>query len=261
MLTRPIPRREDTMNIHYSKTHVVFLLVFLLAVWTLPAQAQDTPIEYGDTVTGEITARTFEVGYVFEGVAGDVIIILIEGIDTDEVAEMDQPAIILLDSDYAVMGSVDGYLDALLAAQLPADGEYTVLASRRDGRGGESVGGYELTLLKLDVLEDAVAVQAVVSSMASDYYAVESEGQFAIEYTRAVGEFSPTITIYVIDDEAYGDNNLDDLATLSGDAMVHGTLGVNYTSNLYIVSVGTGLFDYSWREEVTEYSLTYREEE
>lgn len=60
----------------------LFFLIMLLSLFVMPVWAQgDKPelpegrIVYGDSVTGEITSREFEVEYPFVAEAGDVVVI------------------------------------------------------------------------------------------------------------------------------------------------------------------------------------------
>jgi len=50
------------------------LLIVLLFTFAFPLLGQeDNVVEYGDTATGEITNREFEIEYSFSGAAGDVV--------------------------------------------------------------------------------------------------------------------------------------------------------------------------------------------
>ena len=235
----------------FSRYFGIISVVLALLALPMGVGAQDTPIVYGDIVTGEITNRNFEVGYVFTGSQSDIIVIEMRGIELEGVAEaLDNPMIMLLNSDYEVLASITSYYMATLAIQLPDDGEYTVLASRRDGRGGDALGGFRLRLLLPHVF---VADEPVVTTMGSDYidyYIAQSDDPFAIEYEKYSGDLFPEISIQSINSD-YG---LRSLAVLSGDALESGALSVQHPpeQSVFVVVVSA----YSYRETVMEYALT-----
>ena len=122
---------------------LVAVALSLALAGTAFAQGDATPIAYGDTVEGEVTNAEFEVPYRFTGAAGDVVQVRMV---VDDSGDFYEPTLILLDADNAVVASIEAWYEALLLMPLPADGEYTILASRFGGRTGTAEGGYTLTL-------------------------------------------------------------------------------------------------------------------
>ncbi|NWF70305.1 MAG: pre-peptidase C-terminal domain-containing protein [Chloroflexi bacterium] len=106
------------------------------------------PIEYGDTVEGEITEDVTFVVYEFEGSEGDFVTITM--IDTSRRDTLD-PAVVLLDEDgetLTINDDADSSADLpdtfdsqITEFELPADGTYFIVATRFSGEGD-----FELTL-------------------------------------------------------------------------------------------------------------------
>ncbi|MBN1964203.1 MAG: PPC domain-containing protein, partial [Anaerolineae bacterium] len=125
----------------------ILLVMSLLVVGVIPALAQGdgTTLNYGDSVLGEITADVYEVFYTFTGSAGDQVVIslnkLQDGLD---------PYLDLLGPDGSSLYVDDdggGNLNSLLGPfALPADGTYTIVATRFMRETGGSVGAFRLTL-------------------------------------------------------------------------------------------------------------------
>ncbi len=108
-----------------------------------PAEAE--AVEYGDEVEGEINDDTFEVFYTFEGSEGDVVqlsMISEDGVDCYlEVYDEDGELVARNDDSDEVGG-----LNSFIEVELPADGTYTIRATRFGQEGGSSAGTYVLTL-------------------------------------------------------------------------------------------------------------------
>jgi hypothetical protein len=161
---------------------LVTALGFVLILSAAPGIAQDQPIEYGQTVTGEITNRDFEIGYVFTGAEGDVVIVRMAGAELEGGAQaLSEPQVIMLDADFTVIGSSSyGYPATTFFWRLPTDGDYTILATRTDGRAGDSVGGYKLELINPETLPPGKTMLGTVLPQEPDYYAVIGE-PFTVE--------------------------------------------------------------------------------
>ncbi len=111
----------------------------------LPALAQaGTPIAYGQSVSGAITAEAPEVFYTFQGRAGEVITVAMSAVQPglDSYVRLITP-----DGTELVDDDTGGNLDSLLGPYtLPADGTYTVVATRFGGLQGGSTGAYTLVV-------------------------------------------------------------------------------------------------------------------
>ena len=230
------------------------LFAALLATSPVLAQEEVGVVEYGQVVTGEITNQSFEIPYRFEGKRGDVVIIEMAQVET--LGDLDWPALILLDVNSRMMGQDDGYGDVTLAAKLPADGEYTVLASRDDGRAGKSVGEFTLSVYKPLVLVAGEPVSAQITSDDVHYYTVETPGTFGVEYVKRAGTFYPAITVH----QVTTDCTLEEVASLQGDALIGGKLILEsqstYIAETFIVVVKEALWDWNWQTVSASYELT-----
>lgn len=238
------------------KTLIVFslmLMALLCAASLVSGQDVDT-IEYGESVTGELTDREFEIAYEFTGSEGDVIVIYMAAVDT--LGDLNRPELLLLNSENDVVAdTADAFTigEILLAAELEAEDTYTILATRQDGRAGDSVGEFTLDLIKLPVLELDKEVSETISSEDSDqYYAIRSDSStLVLSYLKLSGTFSPMISINVINDEA----GLDEVVVLQGSALERAAVNVPSEPGLYIVTVGEAPFDFNFNEVEAEYEL------
>jgi len=110
------------------------------------ALAQGIRIGYGDSVEGAISDAVPVIAYEFEGRAGEVIAVEMTRTsgDLDTLLEV-------VGANGQVIASNDD-IDSgnrnsrIAAATLPADGLYTIRATRYSGANGISVGGFRLTL-------------------------------------------------------------------------------------------------------------------
>jgi hypothetical protein len=246
-------RRDNVM-----KRALLFISILALFCVFAPTLAQDdaNTIEYGQTVTGEITNRNFEIEYRFVGAAGDVI--LAEMSDPQEYSgPLDSPGIILLDAKYNVISSVDGYGGSVqFFAELPASGDYSILATRADGRAGTSLGEFNLTLSKLPVLEPGEAISGKIPADTTDFYAVVTDKPFTVAYERLTRGLYPEMNISTL-----YNNQPRQIATLRGDTLVSGSIGITPESDTegtlaYVISVETS---YSFDESVVEYTVMLEE--
>lgn len=225
-----------------------------LAVFPVFAQEEVVVIEYEEVVTGEITDQDFEIPYKFVGKQGDVVIIEMSQVET--LGDLNRPALILLDINSRMMGQNDGFGDVTLAAKLPADGEYTILATRDDGRAGDSVGEFTLTIQKPPVLVVGEPISAQITSEQDHYYTVEVPGTFGVEYVKRAGDFFPAITVQRVT----SDLTLEEVASLQGDALIGGKLVLEsrstYIAETFIVVVKEALWDWNWDTVSASYELS-----
>jgi hypothetical protein len=237
----------------------LFILT-LLALFCIaaPGLAQDEvpKVEYGETVTGEITNRYFEVEYLFSGSAGDVILIEMKD-PQDYSGTMGSPAIILLDEKYNVISSLEGYGGSVsFFASLPFSGDYSILATRAGGRAGDSLGEFNLTLNKLPELQPGEPMNGKIPPEKTDYYVVQTDKAFSVAYERLTRGTYPELTISTI-----YDNRLSEIASLRGQTLVSGAIGITPEAETtgtqaYVISV---VSSYSSEEVIVEYTLTLTE--
>ena len=241
------------------KRQAVILVVVVLSVLFIagqPTVAQDgdeNTIVYGAAVIGELTDREFEVEYYFDGKADDIIII--EMSSTEDFSDMRSPAIILLDPDFEILGSQSGYPKARLIIQLPADGQYTIIATRADGRAGDSVGEYRLALRQPATLQDGVLIEETVTNNETDYYLIVNAEDFDLHYEKTSGDFHPTVTLYPLP-EADDLQLHHRLATLSGERLARGSIGLADNANeVLIVTITQDQFSFTPGDVAANYTL------
>lgn len=227
-------------------------LIFLLPAFSAAGQA--STIEYGQTITGEITNSRFEVEYTFSGSAGDVIVVQMSR--TTTTGGLENPEIVLLDSQNELLASTArsfAYARAVLYAELPASGSYVILATRRDGRSGTSVGEFELSLLRPEVISLAKSVNGTISSEGeSQYYVVVPEKEFEISYQKTDGDMFPQVVIGTLDPSTGG---LSQAAVASGGALTKASFGVFEGGMPYVVVISRAPFDFSFDEVTADYIL------
>lgn len=229
---------------------VVVLLVGLLSVGLVNAQ---DAVAFGDVIEAEMTASDYEFEYTFEGAAGDVVIFDLQPVDP--FGDLDEPVLVLTNEDGVVASTVDAfnYGEATLVAQLPADGEYTLLATRDGGVAGDSVGEFTLEFVLAEVLETGAVVEGTATSdVRPNYYVVTAASDWAISYVKQGGVLPAQVAVNVIDEDA---GSLEPVATLFGPELTDGLFGVFPAEELYIVTVSEPDFYFAFDEETADYEL------
>lgn len=181
-----------------KRTVLWITLVVLLCSLALPATAQDPtkPLSYGQTFTGTISNREFEVLYTFTGSAGDIILAIME---TPSESELHSPALLLLDSNAEALASQSGWRQALLAYTLPAADTYTLIATRENGRAGDGQGDFQIRLLLPTVLTAGSPISDTVSDPTlSDYFFIQTETNVRLDYARTSGVYAPRIHVGLV---------------------------------------------------------------
>jgi len=228
----------------------------LVAALTAAAQSTPTPIAYGESVQGAISNESFEKAYSFEGAQGDVVIIEMKAVEV--FGDLSQPEVLLLDATNNLLGASDTYGDVTFAAKLPADGSYTILATREDGRSGDSVGEFILSLSKPDVLSLDTPTNGTIDSESTAFYVYESANSFTLSYERS-GDFSPEVAINIIGQ----DGDLESIGSLTGNQVRSGVLGIESASNsitsTYVITLEEALFDFNFDLVSADYTLTITE--
>lgn len=133
---------------------ITALLVALTAHGVLPVHAapptqkdgEITPIGYGETVTGQITALYYEALYSFTGQAGDVITITMTA--TSHTLDAYLALYAMPDSLTPLAEDDDGggNTNAQIVYRLNYTGSYIIAATRFGGAAGDTAGDYTLTL-------------------------------------------------------------------------------------------------------------------
>ena len=229
----------------------VFIIVMLLAF--AGVQAQDA-IEYGQSVSAEMTASDYEFRYTFSGNAGDVVIIRMDPVDI--FGDLDNPVLLLLGEAGLIVDTNDSFSfgDALLAAELSAGGEYTVVATREDGIAGDSVGEFTVEMV---LAEELTADKALSGTATSDerpqYYIVNSSDAFGVRYEKKGGDLATQINVNTLDADSGG---LNEIAVMSGSDLEVGLLGIFDSGSVYIVTVGEAPFDFNFDTVTADFELS-----
>jgi len=240
------------------KRTVLFILLVICSIFSFPARAQEqnTVIEYGQSVTGKITNKNFEVAFDFKAKKGDVFIIEMNAVDTLEFAT---PQIIVLNSDGDVQGDSTGsfgYGSAFFAGEMAKDETLTVLATRRNGRSGEGTGDFTLSLTTPTVLKVGESFQDSATSKKPKYYLInKGKTDLNLSYKKTSGDFSPEISLNVIN----GSFGLTSLVSLGGKYLTNVQTQVADTTGIYIVKVAEAAFDFNFKEVTVKYELQVNE--
>lgn len=130
-----------------SKRSVLIIMVLLLLTFSVSsmAHAQDrTPIALGEWIKGTITDENYENKYTFTGKQGQLIMVtMLEG---NEGGDLDS-FVVLRNLDGDIIGQNDDVPPhhSLVLAELPADGDYVIVATRLGGKDdGDTTGDYQL---------------------------------------------------------------------------------------------------------------------
>lgn len=228
---------------------LTLLIVVLLFGVAIVANAQEA-IEPGVMITGTITNEDFAVEYTWEAKANDVIVIELarENYESD----FDEPLIIVNDAEGTEVIRYDGYGRATAVVVLPADGTYTIIATRTDEATGASVGNYTLKVSNPTVLELGTPIEATIINTEAQYYIYQGEDAFNLSYSRT-GEFSPEIAVNEISEFTPG--YLTALGALAGESVTQGTMGTFEGGKLYIISVKEALFSFYFDDVTADYTL------
>lgn len=234
-----------------------YFVAMMIAVFSLSlVSAQGESLAYGDEVEGEITNQSFEVEYSFEGSAGDVVLLSLVPEDTFD--GLSNPTLILLDSEFEVLETVSAsFSSANIIYELDADGTYNVIATREDGRSGDSAGPYTLSLDTATLMSMGEPVEVEVSSEGPVIVvAFKPDGEFDLKYNHVDGDFYPEVSLNKIESGLFGDTNLTTLATLYGPEMQRGTVGlVESAEGIYIITIAEAAFDFNFQEVTATVSL------
>ena len=106
-----------------------------------------TPLSFGETVTGSISALAELDSYSFTGTAGDVVRVRMGDGRLDSGSTSIDNQLQVFDPAGVVLGSVVQELDAVVDVTLPATGTYLILAS---DAGGDQTAPYGLSLQRLN---------------------------------------------------------------------------------------------------------------
>lgn len=231
------------------KTRVILTLILAVASFLAvlaPVAAQEA-IEAGTVYEGEITDENWSAIYTYEGTGGEII--AIELFPVDILADYDNPSITILDSADTELATLDGFGETTLVYQIPEDGTYTIIASRRDGEAGTSVGEYTLLLTSAEVLEVGQTISGSIDERGARFYVYEGDADFSIAFNRS-GTLPVSVTIANPPDRTV---YLDELATVAG-VFDQVSLGSYVGGNTYVIVIDE-VISFSMEPLSAEYEL------
>ncbi len=182
----------------------VLFALLIIGATVFPALAQDTVLEFGQAVTGEISDREFEFEYSFAGEEGQLISIQMSPADDSEL----DPEVYLYSSDNELLAANDDFPfpTSLILYRLPAAGEYLIVATRNDGRSGSSSGEFSLEVSLAESTPFGTTIEATYStdffSGVSPTYllAPEADGTVTLTYTQDNSETYAGLRIAAVPD-------------------------------------------------------------
>ncbi len=190
------------------------LLALCLLTTSHPATvvAQDAPIEitYGDAVNGDITDDEFEVNYIFSGNEDDIVMI-----EMLRASSLIDPKLQLKSAVGDVLFENDDFLypSAVIITSLRSDGEYTITATRYNGRDGESEGNYLLRLSLVEPTEFGTTIDTQIfpsndidETTLPQLVVLYPENEVTVSVNMEMGEGEAFAALHLVtpDTEAFG---------------------------------------------------------
>jgi hypothetical protein len=221
------------------------IVVAVLAFGVTAVAAQDkTPIEIGVWTEGELSNSAFEMKYSFSGTAGQLVVV--EMLPKPGTYDLD-PALVLRDSDGDVLGQSDdfSYPLSLVVAELPADEEYIILATRSGGSTGSSEGAYWVRVSEVELVEKGANLEATLTSKSEEAVPTvfvmrpPENSTYKIGLSQEIGELTAGLRVIQWDGSDYGGEtviSIDETAKLS-----EATFTVHLDGgNFYVIIVREG---------------------
>jgi hypothetical protein len=150
---------------YMRKMFGILLVALLFSTMAVSGVFAQEALTFGEWVEGALSNSEYEVEYTFDGAAGDLV--LIQMIQKPGTYELD-PSLVLMDSggDRVAINEDFLYSGAVIVTELPADGTYTLLATRYEGSTGSSEGDY---WLRADIVEPLTAGSSVEATLDSNF--------------------------------------------------------------------------------------------
>lgn len=211
------------------------------------------PILFDQPVLGEITEATTEIAYTFDGQADDVIVAEMRSLDRSLNNKLFAPVLVLVAPDGTTLVDTTAAVytdDALLIAELPVSGTYTLIATREVGT--DATGAFELLLRRVPELNPAIT-DTLTNTLIGQYYVVRAESDWRLDYHLDNGDFHPEVTIQRLNPE-YG--GLEQLAAVHGAGLRDAVLGTFPGGETYIILLRQHLFDYYAEPVQASYTLS-----
>ncbi len=231
------------------KVRISLAMVVCLMLATIGYAQDDTTLNFDEWVVGDITADDYLHQYRFTGGIGDIV--LIEAYVEYERSELDAE-LDLLDPESRLLATNDdfvftfGYVGAVIVAELPLDGDYTVVVTRFNREAGTSTGSYRLRVRKPKLLmpgaEREVTIYAANEADLPALYVLrpETEATWTININHLGGELYPSVLLRQWSGQVSGDVPLLWLRETYG--MRSASLVVSLEADrFYVLSVNKGL--------------------
>ncbi len=238
---------------------VVIAVSGIAVMWTPMAHAQGGVLPLNEWVEGTLTADSYEHTYTVTLAAGDIVLIeMYAALGTYDA----DPALKLSDSSGALLVEDDDTvgLGAVIVFEAPADGDYTVLATRALGADGSSVGDYILRASQITPMTVGSTTQTTIySDDTLNYPSVsvlkpDTDVTWAITLTQVPGpDLYANFILQGGEDEFGFQTTLFDLDSTAG--LTSATLNVNLTGGqIYLLLVQKAFFSFGL--ETTEVPVT-----
>jgi hypothetical protein len=167
--------------------------------------AQDTvALTLGEAVEGEISSSEYEFPYTFDGSTGDTALIQMwQAPDSSEY--LDSYIILQAPSgDIVAENSNDpaNFSGSVIAAKLPEDGTYTIIATRDGGRTGDSAGPFILVANTVETLTAGAKVEATIYGYDNDLrtvpqqYVIEGSGPTKVSFSQEISDLFPDLALH-----------------------------------------------------------------
>lgn len=238
---------------------VIFALLASLGLSAVMAQ-EATPLPFGEYVEGELSSSTYEVFYSFEGSAGDVV--SIEMFPKPGTYDLD-PYIFLRDPSGQNIGENDdfGYPLSLVVAELPADGTYTILATRSGGSTGSSEGAYWIRVNQVELATPGSTYEATIQSDSEQdtpnlYFLRPAEsGPVTIGFSQTVGDLFASVQVVTMDEDFGFAETVAELGNTSKVSSASMTLELE-GGKLYVIRVDRSFLSFVFEESEATVTIT-----
>ncbi|MEO8606974.1 MAG: hypothetical protein ABI690_03785 [Chloroflexota bacterium] len=187
---------------------LMLVLIIAVSVAGVTVAADATALKLGESVDGEITADTYEIPYTFDGKKGEVA--LIQMWEAPNASDYVDTYLILQGPDGKVFAENSNdpalYSNSVIAATLPTDGTYTVIATRDGGRTGDSVGPYVIQANIVEPLKSGSKIDAAIYGYDNDarntpeQFVVEGSGATKISFSQEITDLFPDLKLYPWED-------------------------------------------------------------
>ncbi len=238
----------------------LIILVLLTALGAGAAVAQDKiPLEMGQWVSGTISDTAYEVKYTISAKKDQLI--MLEMVPKPGTYDLD-PDVLIRNSDGDVLAQNDDFSYPLSIAllQIPADGTYTVLATRSGGKGGSSTGDYLIRASSVEPLKPGTKQDVTITSnydkdIPNDFViAPASDGPVKIGFSQKAGDLFASLQISEWIDDSYPNTVLGMTDTAGVTAA---TFSVNLKSGTYyILTIGRSSDSYQTTDETATVTFT-----